>query len=105
MKPRKVYENRLGELLEDWELPQRQLAIRCGFTPQRVNEWVRNKSQLPVWAAARIQEVYGVNAGYVLGISDLRYDPEELKRAAVRLEACLKELDSTVNDIETALWM
>lgn len=95
----KVYPNRLKETKELLGISLSKLAREVGWSQQRANECYHNRSQLPVWVAVEIQHVFGINAGYVLGIQDnpkcdaevrtvtryvdveRKYDSEDMKQA------------------------
>lgn len=95
----KVYPNRLKETKELLGISLSKLAREVGWSQQRASECYHNRSQLPVWVAVEIQHVFGINAGYVLGIQDnpkcdaevrtvtryvdveRKYDSEDMKQA------------------------
>lgn len=70
MGKHRVYPNRLKETKELLGISLSKLAMEVGWRQQRASECYHNRSQLPVWVAVEIQRVFGINAGYVLGIQD-----------------------------------
>lgn len=68
MGKHRFHPNNLQNFLYERGLSQNRVAIECGLHQQRVNEWCLNRNQLPVWAAIKIGETYGVDPAYLLNL-------------------------------------
>jgi len=97
MGKRRIHPNKLKETKELLDIPLAKIVREIGWTYQRAQDCYHNRTQLPVWVAVEIQNTFGVNAAYVLGIQEnpsceevsiiryvdveRRYDSEEMRQA------------------------
>jgi transcriptional regulator with XRE-family HTH domain len=62
---------RLRELVSNSPLTQAELARRVGITPQRLNNYLNRKGNVPdVETLARIAKALGVSIDYIVGFSE-----------------------------------
>jgi plasmid maintenance system antidote protein VapI len=98
MGKRRIHPNRLKETKELLGISLAKIVRDIGWTYQRAQDCYHNRTQLPVWVAVEIQNAFGVNAAFVLGIQDnpscgemstvtryvdveRKYDSEDMKQA------------------------
>ena len=93
-----IHKNRLNELIEDGliEDTQAQIAEVCGTTQQRVSQWVNNNSQLPIDAAIMIGKRYGLDAPFILGITEYPDLTTEAEQSAKRIKMALSEINNAL---------
>lgn len=52
------------EMMEEYGLTQRELAVRMDYTPKHINEVIKGKSQITVEFAMRLESVFGLKSNF-----------------------------------------
>lgn len=68
----KTYIDRLGELREDSDLLQKDIADVLGTTQQVYSRYEKGENEIPVRHIITLARFYNVSADYILGLTDKR---------------------------------
>ena len=107
---KRIIKNNLAEMLEDWRFVDGEkvideLCVKVGIARKDLDLWMSNEVQIPVWAAVDIADYAGVNASYILGITDCRCDPDLASEAIKEFECSSKQVRKALTSLETAFWL
>ena len=86
--------NRLKELRQEKKLTQQELADEIGVTKRTYIYWEKGERQIKPEKAQQLADYFGVNVGYLLGYSDVRFELEQIEKA---IKNRLIDSESTIN--------
>lgn len=58
------------EMMEEYGITQRELAVRMDYTPKHINEVIKGKSQITVDFAMRLESVFGLKTNFWLNLEN-----------------------------------
>lgn len=86
--------NRLKELRKQKGLTQQELADEISVSKITVLRWENEERQIKLEKAQQLADYFGVNVGYLLGYSDVRFELEQIEKA---IKNRLIDSESTIN--------
>lgn len=82
-----MFGERLKELREDKQMPQRLLAKKLGVTQQAVGKWETGKAEPDMATIDKLADIFGVSADYLLGRTNT---PDPINNRNVKIIAAQK---------------
>ena len=61
---------RVRDLREDSDKTQKEIALMLNMQPTVYQRYERGERELPLWAAIKLADYYGVSLDYLVGRSD-----------------------------------
>lgn len=58
------------EMMEEYGITQRELALRMDYTPKHINEVIKGKSQITVEFAMRLESIFGLKTNFWLSLEN-----------------------------------